>query len=479
MGSFSLVHWLIVIVVAVLLFGGRGKISQCHGRLRQGHQGVQGRDEGRETHRGDTRAASPRSRRRAKVTAPRPPPTRAPAQSAPERRHGNGNPARCPDATFLRCSDAIMTRPLPPPLTRARRRAAGRRAVRAARGARAADRRHAQAAHRRQRERFRPSPKAVAAMAAAAARVNWYCDPEGYRPARGDGAAHGVARDNIVLGTGIDDLLGLIVRSLRRSRRSGGDVARRLSDLRLPRQRLRRQARHRALSRRPQRSARRWRRGARRAARGSSISRTPTIPPEAGSRPRSSWRLIARLPDGLLLVLDEAYADFAPAGRAAGARSPRTRASSACAPSPRRTAWRGAHRLRHRAGGDDPHLRQDPPSFRRQPPGAGRRARLARRSRLHRRGAARRSRRAGAIMTARGRARPQGAAVGDQFRRHRLGTRRARQATCAALLEEEARFLRMPGVAPLDRCIRVTVGTAPERAAFAEALRRVVAELPG
>jgi histidinol-phosphate aminotransferase len=39
-------------------------------------------------------------------------------------------------------------------------------------------------------------------------------------------------------------------------------------------------------------------------------------------------------------------------------------------------------------------------------------------------------------------------------------------------------FIRMPGAAPLDRCIRVTVGTAEERAAFAEMLRAVLPTLP-
>ena len=39
------------------------------------------------------------------------------------------------------------------------------------------------------------------------------------------------------------------------------------------------------------------------------------------------------------------------------------------------------------------------------------------------------------------------------------------------LLEERGVFVRMPGVAPLDRCIRVTVGTAEERARFAERFR--------
>ena len=45
------------------------------------------------------------------------------------------------------------------------------------------------------------------------------------------------------------------------------------------------------------------------------------------------------------------------------------------------------------------------------------------------------------------------------------------------LRERERVFIRMPGVAPLDRCIRVSVGTPPERALFAAALARVLADL--
>lgn len=44
------------------------------------------------------------------------------------------------------------------------------------------------------------------------------------------------------------------------------------------------------------------------------------------------------------------------------------------------------------------------------------------------------------------------------------------------LLENDV-FVRMPGVAPLDRCIRVTVGTPAERAAFAQVLRRVLPQV--
>lgn len=44
-------------------------------------------------------------------------------------------------------------------------------------------------------------------------------------------------------------------------------------------------------------------------------------------------------------------------------------------------------------------------------------------------------------------------------------------------LQERAVFLRMPGVAPLDRCIRVTVGTGKERHLFASIFREVLHEL--
>jgi histidinol-phosphate aminotransferase len=42
-------------------------------------------------------------------------------------------------------------------------------------------------------------------------------------------------------------------------------------------------------------------------------------------------------------------------------------------------------------------------------------------------------------------------------------------------LEADAVFIRMPGVAPLNRCIRVTVGPADDRARFAEIFRGVLA----
>ncbi len=48
-----------------------------------------------------------------------------------------------------------------------------------------------------------------------------------------------------------------------------------------------------------------------------------------------------------------------------------------------------------------------------------------------------------------------------------------------ALLAARGVFTRKPGIAPLDRFLRVTIGTAPERQAFAEAFRDALGELRG
>jgi histidinol-phosphate aminotransferase len=59
-----------------------------------------------------------------------------------------------------------------------------------------------------------------------------------------------------------------------------------------------------------------------------------------------------------------------------------------------------------------------------------------------------------------------------------VGSGERARAALALLLEDEACFLRMPGVAPLDRLIRVTVGTDAEMRGFATALAHVVPKLP-
>lgn len=60
---------------------------------------------------------------------------------------------------------------------------------------------------------FGPSPKAVAAMAAELPRISWYGDPESYDLRCALASVHGCAIDCIVAGAGIDDLMGLAARA--------------------------------------------------------------------------------------------------------------------------------------------------------------------------------------------------------------------------------------------------------------------------
>jgi histidinol-phosphate aminotransferase len=61
---------------------------------------------------------------------------------------------------------------------------------------------------------YGPSPRAVEAMARAAAEVWQYGDPENYDLRHALARHHGVGPDNIVVGEGIDALLGYLVRML-------------------------------------------------------------------------------------------------------------------------------------------------------------------------------------------------------------------------------------------------------------------------
>ncbi len=94
---------------------------------------------------------------------------------------------------------------------------------------------------------FGPSPLAVKAMQAAAAQVWMYGDPELYDLKQALAAHHGCAPENIVVGEGIDGLLGYLARLMIEPWRSGGDLSRGLSDLQLPCRGLWRHAAPRAL----------------------------------------------------------------------------------------------------------------------------------------------------------------------------------------------------------------------------------------
>jgi len=60
---------------------------------------------------------------------------------------------------------------------------------------------------------FGPSPKAIAAMGAQLSRLSWYGDPESLDLRDALAHKHGCAFEEIVVGSGIDDLMGLAVRA--------------------------------------------------------------------------------------------------------------------------------------------------------------------------------------------------------------------------------------------------------------------------
>lgn len=60
---------------------------------------------------------------------------------------------------------------------------------------------------------FGPSPKAVAAMAAELPRLSWYGDPESYELRALLAVKHRCRIEELVVGSGIDDLMGLVVRA--------------------------------------------------------------------------------------------------------------------------------------------------------------------------------------------------------------------------------------------------------------------------
>jgi len=323
---------------------------------------------------------------------------------------------------------------------------------------------------------FGPSPKAVAAMARASSKVNWYCDPEGFVLRDAIAQRHNVARDNVVLGAGIDDLLGLIVRSFvdpgDRVAMSHGayptfafhvnGFGGRIVTAPYCQDRNDLEALG-ALARR-------------RRARLVYLS-NPDNPTGSWRAADDQLRLIERLPAGCLLVLDEAYADFAvpealPTLDAEDPRIIRLRTFSKAhgmagarigyAIAPRETI-QAFDKIRHHFGvnrvaqegalaslGDHDFI-----------------ASVVRAVESGRRDYERLAAELGLKTLP----------STTNFVAIDLGAAERATAAMRRLLEDEAVFVRMPGVAPLNRCIRVTVGTPEEREGFAAAFRRVVAGL--
>jgi sec-independent protein translocase protein TatA len=78
MGSFSIWHWLIVIAVLLLLFGGRGRVSNLMGDLAKGVKAFKSGMKDEQVADGPQPDVAPK--RIAETSAPAPQPERDPAQ---------------------------------------------------------------------------------------------------------------------------------------------------------------------------------------------------------------------------------------------------------------------------------------------------------------------------------------------------------------------------------------------------------------
>ncbi|MCC7250366.1 pyridoxal phosphate-dependent aminotransferase [Hyphomicrobium sp.] len=159
---------------------------------------------------------------------------------------------------------------------------------------------------------FGPSPAAIRAMAEAAAE-NWkYSDPENHDLREALALHHGVSADNVVIGEGIDGLLGLAIRA---AAEPGAVVV--TSDGAYPTFNFHVAAQGAKLVKVPFRDDREDLEALLAAVR---LHKAAVLYVSNPDNPMGSWwpaadlaRLIEALPDGVLLLLDEAYCDTAPA----------------------------------------------------------------------------------------------------------------------------------------------------------------------
>src|SRR5690348_16384992 len=324
---------------------------------------------------------------------------------------------------------------------------------------------------------FGPSPRALAAMREAAGHVNWYCDPESYDLRGAVAALHGVAAHEIVFGSGIDDLLGLVVRAYL----SPGEVA--VTSLgAYPTFNYHVAGYGGRLERVPYRDDRNDLDGLADTARRVGARLVFLANPD---NPTGSWHTAAdlaafmdALPADCLLLLDEAYVEFAPPETVppldvADARVIRLRTFSK------------AHGM---AGARIGYALATPETIQtfdkvrlhfgvNLVAQAGALASLADTEYL--------ADVVAAVAQGRDDYARLGASLGiptlpsaTNFVAFDVGEPARARALLAALAERDV-FVRMPGAPPLDRLVRVTVGTPEQRAQFAAILDEVWPEVAG
>jgi histidinol-phosphate aminotransferase len=324
---------------------------------------------------------------------------------------------------------------------------------------------------------FGPSPKAIEAMRRGADKVHLYCDPEGFDLRAALARHHGVAHGNIGLGVGADDVLGLCVRAFLDP---GDPVV--MSEGAYPTFAFHVRGFGGRFVTPPYRAFRNDPPALAAAARD---ARARIVYLSNPDNPTGSWvsakeqaALIHRLPRHAILVLDEAYSDFAPPGtlpsidpedprvirvrtfsKAHGMAGARVgyaiAAAETIATFDKIRHHFGVTRLSQEAAiaslGDADFI-----------------AEVAAQVEIGKRDYAALAAEVGIATLP----------SATNFVAFDMGTSQRAKTVLARLLEEEGVFLRMPGVAPLDRMIRVTVGTPAERRDFAAAFKRVVATQP-
>ena len=323
---------------------------------------------------------------------------------------------------------------------------------------------------------FGISPAAHRAMQRAVEDISWYNDPEGYELRKALANRHGVDLDALCLGSGIDDLLGLVVRMVVEP---GTPVVTSLGAY--PTFNYHVKGFGGVLHEVPYRDDRidldALLDGVRRTG-------APLVYLANPDNPMGTWHaadavasFIAELPEDCVLVLDEAYVEFGPDNidlpvTPSDPRVIRMRTfSKAHGMAGARIGYAVAHvdiiqalnKIRHHFGINrvaqagalaslsDTQFMRD--VLKAVDAGRADYARLAEELGLR------------AIPSA------------TNFVALDMGGDCARARETLTRLQQRDVFVRMPGVAPLDRCIRVTVGTNKERHLFATILREVVNEL--